>query len=72
LAVEENAGITLTEHLAMAPASSVSGLYFAHKDAQYFNLGNISRDQVKDYAERKGMTVLEIERWLSPNLAYTI
>jgi 5-methyltetrahydrofolate--homocysteine methyltransferase len=70
LAVEENAGITLTDHLAMAPASSVSGLYFAHKDAQYFNLGNIKKDQVEDYASRKGMTIEEIERWLGPNLAY--
>ena len=70
LAVEENAGITLTEHLAMAPASSVSGLYIAHKDAQYFNLGNIKKDQAEDYAKRKGMTVKEVERWLGPNLAY--
>jgi len=70
LAVEEITGISLTEHLAMSPASSVSGLYFAHPDAKYFNLGNIQRDQVEDYANRKGMTVEEIERWLGPNLAY--
>lgn len=70
LRVEETTGITLTEHLAMSPASSVSGLYFAHPEAQYFNLGNIERDQVEDYARRKGMSVEEIERWLGPNLAY--
>ena len=70
LSVEKHAGITLTEHLAMAPASSVSGFYFAHKDAQYFNIGSIKRDQVKDYAVRKGMSMEEIERWLGPNLAY--
>jgi len=68
--VPESTGITLTEHLAMSPASSVSGLYFAHPDAQYFNLGNISRDQVEDYAERKGMSVEEVEKWLGPNLGY--
>ena len=70
LDVEESACITLTEHLAMSPASSVSGLYFAHPDSQYFNLGNIEKDQVKDYAKRKGMSVEDIERWLGPNLAY--
>lgn len=70
LDVEKSACITLTEHLAMSPASSVSGLYFAHPDSQYFNLGNIEKDQVEDYAERKGMSVEEIERWLGPNLAY--
>jgi 5-methyltetrahydrofolate--homocysteine methyltransferase len=70
LAVEEITGISLTEHLAMSPASSVSGLYFAHPDAKYFNLGNIQRDQVEDYAKRKDMSVEEIERWLGPNLAY--
>lgn len=64
-------GITLTDHLAMSPASSVCGLYFAHPEAQYFNLGNISKDQVEDYARRKGMSVKEVERWLGPNLAYT-
>lgn len=70
LNVEEITGISLTEHLAMAPASSVSGLYFAHPESQYFNLGNISKDQVEDYASRKGMSVEEIEKWLGPNLAY--
>ena len=70
MGVEELTGISLTESLAMAPASSVSGLYFAHPESQYFNLGNIQRDQVEDYAKRKGMSVEEIEKWLGPNLAY--
>ncbi|MCC5913148.1 MAG: methionine synthase [Balneolaceae bacterium] len=70
LGVEEAAGITLTEHLAMAPASSVSGLYLAHPEAKYFNLGNIQEDQITDYAKRKGMSKDEVERWLGPNLAY--
>ena len=68
--VQDSTGITLTEHLAMSPASSVCGLYFAHPEAQYFNLGNITRDQVEDYAKRKGMSVEEMERWLGPNLTY--
>jgi 5-methyltetrahydrofolate--homocysteine methyltransferase len=69
LEVERNAGITLTENLAMFPASSVSGLYFAHPASRYFPVGKIGRDQVEDYARRKGMTVAEVERWLAPNLA---
>jgi 5-methyltetrahydrofolate--homocysteine methyltransferase len=68
--VQDSTGITLTEHLAMSPASSVCGLYFAHPEAQYFNLGNITRDQVEDYAKRKGMSVEEMEKWLGPNLGY--
>jgi 5-methyltetrahydrofolate--homocysteine methyltransferase len=70
LAAGENAGIELTENFAMAPAASVSGFYFAHPEARYFSLGKIGRDQVADYALRKGMTLGEIERWLSPNLGY--
>ncbi|MDF3065780.1 MAG: metH2 [Polyangiaceae bacterium] len=70
LDAEENAGVKLTESYAMWPGSSVSGLYFAHPEAQYFSLGKIDRDQVADYAERKGMTVQEVERWLGPNLGY--
>jgi 5-methyltetrahydrofolate--homocysteine methyltransferase len=62
--------VALTESLAMMPASSVSGLYFAHPEAKYFAVGKIQRDQVEDYAQRKGMTVVEVEKWLSPNLAY--
>lgn len=70
LQVEKNTGITLTEHFAMWPASSVSGLYFAHPDSKYFAVAKINRDQIEDYAKRKNTSVAEIERWLSPNLAY--
>jgi 5-methyltetrahydrofolate--homocysteine methyltransferase len=70
LQAEKNAGITLTESFAMWPASSVSGLYFAHPEAKYFALGKIERDQVEEYARRKGMEVREVERWLAPNLNY--
>ncbi len=60
----------LTESFAMWPASSVSGFYLSHPDAQYFAVGKIDRDQVADYARRKGMTVEDAERWLAPNLGY--
>jgi 5-methyltetrahydrofolate--homocysteine methyltransferase len=70
LDVEANTGIKITESFAMWPGSSVSGLYFAHPEARYFSLGKIERDQVDDYAARKGMTVAEVERWLGPNLNY--
>ncbi len=63
-------GIALTESFAMTPAASVSGLYFASPEARYFMVGRIGADQVKDYAERKGMPVDEVERWLAPNLSY--
>lgn len=63
-------GISLTEGCAMSPASSVCGLYFAHPDSKYFAVGKIQKDQVQDYAQRKGMSVAEVERWLGPNLAY--
>jgi 5-methyltetrahydrofolate--homocysteine methyltransferase len=63
-------GITLTEHGAMLPAASVSGIYLAHPDARYFNVGRIGRDQAIDYAARKGMPLAEVERWLAPNLGY--
>lgn len=63
-------GMTLTESLAMMPAASVSGFYFAHPQSKYFGLGKIEKDQVEDYAKRKGMEVREVERWLSPNLNY--
>jgi len=66
----EEAGITLTENLAMMPAASVSGIYIQHPQARYFAIGTITRDQVDSYAERMGMPVDEIERWLAPNLAY--
>ncbi len=70
LEVEKRTGIKLTESMAMYPASSVSGLYFAHPDAKYFNVGNIGKDQVTDYHKRKGMSMDEIERWLGPILNY--
>ncbi len=60
----------LTESLAMTPPASVSGLYFAHPKAHYFGVGKIEKDQVEDYARRKGWTVDEAERWLSPILNY--
>jgi 5-methyltetrahydrofolate--homocysteine methyltransferase len=66
----ENAGITLTESLAMYPASSVCGWYFAHPESKYFGIGKIDKDQVTDYAERKKMPLEEIERWLRPQLSY--
>ncbi|MGH2972359.1 MAG: methionine synthase [Gaiellaceae bacterium] len=66
----ESAGIALTESFAMTPAASVSGIYIAHPDARYFSVGRIARDQVEDYAARKGVSVSEAERWLRPNLAY--
>jgi 5-methyltetrahydrofolate--homocysteine methyltransferase len=66
----ENVGIKLTESYAMYPAAAVSGFYFSHPESKYFGLGKIEKDQVEDYALRKGMTVAEIERWLSPNLSY--
>ena len=66
----KNAGMELTESFAMMPGSSVSGLYFSHPDAAYFGVGRIDRDQVEDYAQRKGMSVADVERWLAPMLAY--
>jgi len=63
-------GVSLTEHFAMMPAASVSGLYFANPQARYFTVGRLGPDQVSDYARRKGTSVEEMERWLSPNLAY--
>ncbi|OSQ49487.1 methionine synthase [Thalassospira alkalitolerans] len=70
LDADNNVGVKLTESCAMTPASSVSGFYFAHPEAKYFGLGKIERDQVESYAERKGMTMAEAERWLAPNLNY--
>ena len=54
----------------MMPAASVSGVYFGHSAAKYFNVGRIGRDQVADYAARKGMTIAEVEKWLGPSLGY--
>ncbi|WP_158825990.1 methionine synthase [Mucilaginibacter lacusdianchii] len=70
LKAEDNAHMHLTESLAMLPAASVSGFYFAHPQSRYFGLGKISKDQVEDYAKRKNMSVETVERWLSPNLNY--
>jgi 5-methyltetrahydrofolate--homocysteine methyltransferase len=70
LDVEAKTGIKITESFAMWPGSSVSGLYFAHPESRYFSLGKIDRDQVADYAKRKGMDIAEVERWLGQNLNY--
>jgi len=70
LSVEKNVGMTLTESYAMLPAAAVSGFYFAHPEAKYFAVGKLGKDQVEDYAGRKGMDLSAVERWLSPNLNY--
>ena len=71
LNAEENIGASLTEHYAITPASAVSGFYFAHPDAKYFGLGRIAEDQVEAYAQVKGWTKSETERWLAPSLGYS-
>ena len=68
LEAEARAGVVLTESYAMHPGAAVSGLYFSHPEAKYFGVGKIDRDQVADYAARKGETVEYIEKWLAPNL----
>ena len=68
--MERNTGITLTDSMAMWPGAAVSGWYFSHPDSQYFVVGRIGRDQVEDYAARKGWSQAEAERWLAPNLGY--
>ena len=70
LDAEANTGIWLTESKAMVPTAAVSGLYFAHPSARYFAVGKVNRDQVEDYARRKGMPVEAVEKWLGQNLAY--
>ncbi|MEO6304629.1 MAG: methionine synthase [Bacteroidia bacterium] len=70
LDVEKNAGIILTESLAMVPTAAVSGLYFSHPQSHYFGIGKINREQVEDYAKRKGMNVEVVEKWLGPALSY--
>ncbi|MDP6466333.1 MAG: methionine synthase [Pirellulaceae bacterium] len=70
LAAEANTGIELTESFAMLPAASISGFYFAHPAARYFSVDRITKEQAEDYARRKGMTLQEVEHWLSPNLGY--
>lgn len=68
--VKETTGIELTESLAMNPASSVCGLYFANAHSHYFAVDEICKDQVEDYARRKGMPLPEVEKWLAPILSY--
>jgi len=70
LDVEKNTGIVLTESLAMVPTAAVSGLYFSHPDSNYFGVGKINKEQVEDYAKRKGYSVEETEKWLGPILSY--
>ena len=70
LDAEKQAGIQLTESFAMWPGSSVSGMYFSHPESQYFGVGKIEADQVKDYAARKGMALKDCEKWLAPMLNY--
>ncbi|WP_420100698.1 vitamin B12 dependent-methionine synthase activation domain-containing protein, partial [Bosea sp. (in: a-proteobacteria)] len=70
LEAERRVGVKLTESFAMWPGSSVSGLYFAHPDAYYFGVAKVERDQAEDYAQRKGMSIAEVERWLAPILNY--
>jgi 5-methyltetrahydrofolate--homocysteine methyltransferase len=65
-----HAGMTLTESYAMHPGAAVSGWYFSHPQARYINVGRVDRDQIEDYARRKGLSVQEVERWLAPNLGY--
>ena len=64
------AGIVLTESFAMTPTAAVSGFYLAHPEAAYFGVGRITKDQVEDYAKRRGVSLHQAERWLSPNLLY--
>jgi 5-methyltetrahydrofolate--homocysteine methyltransferase len=70
LEAERRIGVALTESFAMWPGSSVSGLYLSHPDAHYFGVAKVERDQVEAYAERKGMAIEEVERWLAPILNY--
>jgi len=71
LKVEKNIGVTLTESLAMWPAASVSGYYFANKEAKYFGLGKIKQDQIKEYSERRNISISKAQKWLNPNIATT-
>jgi 5-methyltetrahydrofolate--homocysteine methyltransferase len=70
LDVDGNIGVQLTESFVMTPAASVSGFYYAHPESRYFAVGRIGRDQAEDYAQRKGMPLATVERWLASNLAY--
>ena len=66
----QSIGLTLTESFAMLPAAAVSGFYLSHPQSTYFAVGKVDKDQIEDYARRKGMTVADVERWLSTHLAY--
>ena len=68
--IEQEIGITLTESLAMNPAASVSGVYLSHPESKYFGLGKVTKEQIESLAERKGMSVAEIEKWMGPHLSY--
>ena len=68
--MEKKTGIILTESYAMYPTAAVSGFYYSHPESRYFDVGQINRDQVHDYAHRKGIEIRQMERWLSPNLGY--
>ena len=70
LEADKSAGISLTESLAMLPAASVSAVVFANQCSTYFQVGKICKDQVEDYAARKGMSVGEVEKWMGPYLGY--
>lgn len=70
LDVETQIGMQLTSSYAMWPGASVSGWYFSHPESKYFAVAQLQKDQIEDYAKRKGMSVTELERWLAPNLAY--
>ena len=72
LDVEERMGLALTDNMAMWPGAAVSGWILGHPEAKYFGVGRIMRDQVEDYADRKGWSLQEAERWLSPSLAYEV
>jgi len=68
--VVDNIGLEITDSYAMFPVAAVSGWYFSHPQSQYFGVAKISEDQVEEYANRKGMSQAEAERWLAPNLGY--
>jgi 5-methyltetrahydrofolate--homocysteine methyltransferase len=70
LDVDTRIGLRLTDSYAMYPTAAVSGFYFSHPDSKYFSVGKLDRDQVESYAERKGIGVVEAEKWLAPNLGY--
>ena len=71
IVLEKNTCITLTESYAMFPTAAVSGWYFSHPNSRYFGLGKINYDQVRNYAQRKGVDIKIMEKWLSPNLGYS-